>query len=245
MRVGLIADIHGNLVALDAVLAELERAGVDRLICLGDIAALGPRPQAVVRRLRALDVPCVLGNTDAWNIDLGLLARESTSPVVQECVRWSTAQLATDDLDWLREFPMTRRIELGAGHALLVFHGSPHSNNAVLAATTPGEELDALFAGEAAMLLAGGHTHVQMLRRHGRFRLLNPGSVGLPGTGPGTPGLPVNEHVCWAEFAMIDTARGLSFDLRRLPLEPDALRASIAGSGMPHPEWWLARWQLE
>jgi putative phosphoesterase len=238
-----IADIHGNWMALEAVLGELERLGVDRLVCLGDVAALGPRPREVVRRLRELDVPCVLGNTDAWNIDLALLERESDTAVVQDMVRWSTAQLAADDLDWLRSFPLTRQIALG-GESLVMFHGSPHSNNAVLAATTPGEELDELFAGYDATLFAGGHTHIQLLRRHGDLRLLNPGSVGLPGTGPGTPGLPVNERSCWAEFAIVDTSRGVSVDLRRLPLDADALRASVLGSELPHPEWWIERWAL-
>lgn len=244
MRVGIIADIHGNLVALEAVLEELARVGVDRVICLGDVAALGPQPREVARRLRALDVPCVLGNTDAWNIDLELLERDSDSPVIRDSVRWSTEQLTADDPNWLRSMPMTRQITLDSDDSLVIFHGSPRSNEAVLSATTPGEDLDELFVEYDATLFAGGHSHIQLLRRHGNLRLLNPGSVGLPGTGPGTPGLPINERVCWAEFAIIDTAHGLSIDLRRLPLDADALRVSVADSEIPHPEWWLARWAL-
>lgn len=65
MRIGLIADIHGNLLALEAVLSALGRDGVDDLICLGDVASLGPQPAEVIARLRALGCPVLMGNTDA------------------------------------------------------------------------------------------------------------------------------------------------------------------------------------
>jgi len=65
MRLGLISDIHGNLLALDAVIGELNESGIDRLVCLGDLAA-GPEPRATIGRLRELDCPVVLGNWDSW-----------------------------------------------------------------------------------------------------------------------------------------------------------------------------------
>ena len=84
MRIGLIADIHGNLFALDAVLAALARIGMDELICLGDVAALGPQPREVIERLRALRCPVVMGNTDAWHLDPAL-AEGSSAPVLAIC----------------------------------------------------------------------------------------------------------------------------------------------------------------
>jgi predicted phosphodiesterase len=241
VRLGVIADIHGNLLALDAVLAVFERLDVADIVCLGDVAALGPEPRGVVRRLRERGISSVRGNTDAWNLDAALLDRESTSDVTKAIVRWNTAQLEPDDLDWLRDQPLTRSIALGAGVDLVAFHGSPRSCNEVLSATTPAGDLDELFPGDAA-IYAGGHTHIQLLRRHAGYRLLNPGSVGFPGVGPGTTDLPVNDGVAWAEFAVIDTTDGLSIDLRRLPLDIDALRASVRDSSMPHADWWLSRW---
>ena len=65
MRVALISDIHGNLVALETVLAEIERDEPDHIVCLGDVAATGPRPHETVERLRALEGSVVMGNTDA------------------------------------------------------------------------------------------------------------------------------------------------------------------------------------
>ena len=66
MRIGLISDIHGNLIALESVLSELKREQVDSMICLGDVAALGPQPHEVIERLRKLNCPVVMGNTDDW-----------------------------------------------------------------------------------------------------------------------------------------------------------------------------------
>lgn len=65
MKVALISDIHGNAVALEAALAAIEEEGVDRVVCLGDVAATGAQPRQVIRRLRELGCPVVMGNTDA------------------------------------------------------------------------------------------------------------------------------------------------------------------------------------
>ena len=66
MRIALISDIHGNLTALEAALAEIDRHKVDRIICLGDVALDGPQPTAVIRRLREQGIPVIKGNTDDW-----------------------------------------------------------------------------------------------------------------------------------------------------------------------------------
>ena len=102
MRVGLIADIHGNLLALDAVLADLGRAGVDRLVCLGDVAALGPQPAEVVARLRELGCPSVLGNVDAWLLDRSTLDADATASTMADLTRWAASQLGGEDWAYLR-----------------------------------------------------------------------------------------------------------------------------------------------
>ena len=73
MRIALISDLHGNEVALKAVLDDIEEVGVDQTICLGDVATLGPRPNAVLSMLRERGYPCILGNHDAFMIDPGLI----------------------------------------------------------------------------------------------------------------------------------------------------------------------------
>ena len=125
MRIGLISDIHGNLFALEAVLAELDREKLDDLICLGDVAALGPEPGAVLARLQALGCPVVMGNTDAWLLSPPDLDAQtnSTRPSSAGCI----AQLTDAERAYIRAFPPTIERSLGAGRTLLCFHGSPRS----------------------------------------------------------------------------------------------------------------------
>ena len=175
-RVALLADIHGNAVALEAVLRELERQRIDQVIRLGDVFATGPQPQAVLASMRRLGCPVVMGNADAW-----LLNRTSTGGDDETSRRWLAidtwclAQLGADDLAFVRTFQPTVEIAFGDGQTVLCFHGSPRSNRDALRATTPEAELANLLGNTDATVLAGGHTHEQLLRRVGRSPLLNPG----------------------------------------------------------------------
>jgi predicted phosphodiesterase len=238
MRIGLIADIHGNAMALDVVLAELTQERVDEVLCLGDVAALGPQPRAVLARLREIGCPVVMGNTDAW------LAAwppdEAISPEVFATTAWCAAQLTADDLAFIRSFPPTIERPLGSGVTLLCVHGSPRSYDDDMRATTPADALDAMLDGATAAIVAGGHTHLQMLRRHGGMRLVNPGSVGLPGVGPAPP---YNTNVRWAEYAVLEVdGERTEISLRRTPLDVSAMVAVAEASGMPAVSWWAARW---
>ncbi len=238
MRIGLIADIHGNAFALDVVLAELERDRPDEIICLGDVAALGPQPREILARLRAIGCPVVMGNTDAW-----LAAwppAEAISPAVFALTEWCAAQLSPDDLAYIRTFPPVVERSLGNGTTLLCVHGSPRSYDDDLRAETPTDALDAMLGGTTASIIAGGHTHLQMLRRHGAMRLVNPGSVGLPGVGPAPP---YNTDVHWAEYAVLDVDGGRTeISLRRTPLDLSVMIAAAQASGMPEMPWWVSRW---
>ncbi len=245
MRIGLIADIHGNLVALDAVLAALDGERLDRLICLGDVAALGPRPTETLARLRDLGCPIVLGNTDAW-----LLAQPPHDPTagssapVAALTRWVVARLTAADRAQLRACPPTLTVPLDGDRALLCCHGSPRSHDEVIAATTPDDAIEAILDGHAATIIAGGHTHIQLLRRHGQKQIINVGSDGLPGIGPGTPDLPVNRAVAWAEYGILDVAGDhLGIALHRLPLDLPHVLADARVSGMPEFAWWRGLWR--
>jgi putative phosphoesterase len=244
MRLGIIADIHGNGIALDTVLGELEREGVDRVVCLGDVAALGPDPARVIARLREMQVLNIMGNTDAWLLDPALPIREDrTSDPMAAITDWNRDRLSANDLSYLATSPAHHQLSLEDGGSLLLYHGSPRSYDEVIAATTSDQELALMFAKHHAPLMIGGHTHIQLLRRYGSALILNPGSVGLPGTGPGTPDLPVNTEANWAEYAILtvtDTSR--SIDLRRTALDVRAMIQHARSTGMPHLEWWTARW---
>jgi predicted phosphodiesterase len=243
MRVALIADIHGNAVALDAALADIARAGSDRIICLGDVAALGPQPREVIGRLRTLGRPNVMGNADAELLDPSPAdAEDETSRHFQEINLWSAALLAPADKEFLRGFQPTVSQPLEGGATLLCFHGSPRSYDEIIEATTPGSNLDEMLAGYPAQVYAGGHTHIQLLRRHKDALILNTGSIGLP-MNPVPPPVAGVRNPGWAEYALI-TSEGpdLSITLRRVPYDVEALVEAARRSGMPHVEEWAADW---
>jgi predicted phosphodiesterase len=242
-RIGIFGDIHGNMVAFAAVLAALQAEGIERLVCLGDVAASGPQPRAVVQRLRALRCPVVMGNADEEVLnppDPAASADEDTRRI-REINRWTAAQLSADERAFVASFASTVTIPLADGGSLLCYHGSPRSYDDILLSATPAEELDALLGDATATVLAGGHTHQQMLRRHHKALVINPGSVGLAfdrvPPGPGT------RNPSWAEYAVLTCGAGdLRVELRRARFDGVALVAAARASGMPHAEWYVSDW---
>jgi predicted phosphodiesterase len=233
MRVALISDIHGNEVALRAALDSIGRAGVDRIVCLGDVATLGPRPAAVLSMLSEIGCPCIVGNHDAFMLEPELVHGYAQVPIVVEAVDWTRSQLSAGDLEMVRGFVPSIEIPLSAEATLFLFHGTPRSHMEDLLATTPPDDLDRMLDGHHAAVMAGGHTHVQMLRQHRGLLLVNPGSVGLPFreyVGGRSPTL-MPGH---AEYAIVEARGGeLSVTLHRAPVDRSALRRSLEGSDNP------------
>lgn len=232
MRVAILSDIHGNLLALEAVLADLAREEIDQLVCLGDIAASGPQPREVICRFRELRSTVVLGNMDSWL--LSPKRRRVTSDRVRritEIHSWGAAQMGDGELAYLRTLPQTVDLSLGMpGSAadLACFHASPRSNEDAVSAATTDEDLDRLLCGCAAAIVAVGHTHTQMLRRHRETTILNPGSVGAPKCPP------------WAEYAIAQWSnRTLQLELRRTLPDVDATIEAARATDMPHVDWWI------
>lgn len=240
MRIAVISDIHGNLVALDAVLADIDRSRPDALVCLGDVVESGPQPREVLARLRAIGSVNLMGNTDER-----VLSPQPYEPPNEHARRsaeieaWCVGLLGAEDRALMRSFQATATLALDHSTRLLCFHGSPRSNTEVIRATTPEAELEPMLADAAAQVLIGGHTHTQMLRRHRTALIVNAGSVGLPfELIPGGVRRPP-----WAEYAMIEARDGgLRVDLRRVPIDLTALARAARASSMPHTEWWLELW---
>ncbi len=230
MRVALISDLHGNLTALETVLEDVSRERPDRIVCLGDVAATGPQPRETVERLRELECPVVMGNADDELLRPLSVAKVGDARKFAEIDRWCSEQLASEHLDFIRSFQPTLDVSFGPDNELLCFHGSPRSFDDVIVATTPGEELDRMISGYEATVMAGGHTHEPLLRRHGETTVANPGSVGL------------NPPV--AEYAFVSLEEGrLNAEFRRLPLDVTEVRRVALDSEMPHAEWWAGFWE--
>ena len=113
MRIALISDLHGSEFALNAVLADIARTGVDQIICLGDVATLGPRPREVLARLAELRCICILGNHDEFMLDERLIRSYSEAPIIVEAVDWCRAQLSRAELDFIASFSRRFGIEIG------------------------------------------------------------------------------------------------------------------------------------
>lgn len=240
MRVALLSDIHGNLVALEAVLAELNLEQPNQVLSLGDVAATGPQPREVIEQLRSLKIRSVLGNTDEW-----LLAPKVSESLDDKTRRlteidfWCAGRLSPSDQEYLRKFQQTIKLEPGPKTSLLAFHGSPNSNREAIKATMTKEELGSLFEGTEATILAGGHTHEQILRRFQDRFFVNPGSVGLPYVRDGG-----FHHPPWAEYAIVRSEQGsLGIEFRRAPVDVNAVVKAALESDMPHAEWWIETWK--
>jgi predicted phosphodiesterase len=244
-KIAILSDIHGNLTALEAVLAAVAAEGIERIVCLGDVATLGPQPHEVIARLRALGCPVVMGNTDAL-----LLATEPDESVTaggdwsnHAFHRWCAAQLTAEDLAYLRTFEPTIRLSLGDSITLLCYHGSPRSYDELIMAETADAALHEMLAGTPAQLYAGGHTHQQMLRRHRDVLVVNPGTVGFAKEAI-SPTTPVR-NPSWAEYALIagDGSGQLDVSLRRVPFDLDAHFAALDASGIPRIHWRIGDWR--
>lgn len=242
-RIGIFSDIHGNAVAFEAVLAALQADGVERLVCLGDVAATGPQPREVIQQLRALGCPVVMGNTDDHL--LAPIEPESGDEDlirIRELDHWGADQLSSDERAFLASFAPTVTLALANGGSLLCYHGTPRSFNELLLPTTPTDEVDEALEGVAATVLAGGHTHQQMLRRHREMLILNPGSVGL--SVDSVPFSTAARNPAWAEFAVLTSGDdgSIGIALRRVPFDVAAHLAAARASGMPNAEWYAKDW---
>jgi putative phosphoesterase len=245
MRIAIIADIHGNLVAFNTILDDIAREEVDQMVCLGDVAAFGPQPEEVVARLREIGCPVVMGDADATLLTPEPPATNELFRNLQEIDAWALARLSPADREFIAAFQSTVSIPLDGDATLLCYHGSPQSFKDPIRATTSDDDLARLFAGCDAHIYAGGHTHIQLLRRFGTSLVLNPGSVGLPYDR--TPSPNVNaanvRNPPWGEYSLLTVADGhLGVDLRRVPFDVAALLRAARENGMPHAEWWCAEW---
>ena len=241
MKIALISDIHGNLAALEAVLAALNQESPDQIVCLGDIVVTGPQPRETLAQVRESGCPVVMGNTDEWILSpTPYTIRSQADQILYDIELWGAQELTDDDLAFVHTFQPIVELDLGNGRSLLCFHGSPRHNKETILATTPDEELAEKLAGQRAAILAGGHTHTPLLRRYLDSLILNPGSVGLPFFS-----LPDGRRLnpAWAEYALVTAENGrLNINLCRVPYNLEALHTAVTQSEMPHPDAYLADW---
>lgn len=236
MRVALISDIHGNFVSFEAVLEDIAKNNVDQIICLGDVATTGPQPRECVSLLRSMGCVGIIGNHE----DYLLNAEKREKSRWADTLNWCLEQLSEDDLDYLRAFRPWSRIELDKNNDLLCFHGSPKSNLDLIMPTTTDEALKEMLTGHSATIMAGGHTHIQLLRQYKNSLVINAGSVGLPFDHY----LPQGDEkrvVPWAEYTIVTCLNGsVSVDFRRVPIDFEEIKR--ASQEADNPFDWIPQW---
>jgi len=194
MRIALLSDIHGNPIALDAVLKDVQaQGGVDTYWVLGDLAAIGHDPVGTLERLAGLpNVRFTRGNTDRYVVtgerpNPTFAAVESDPrlllPFVEiaQSFAWTQGAITvTGWLPWLAALPLEQRAVLPDGTRLLGVHGAPGSDEFGVNPGLSQAELKSLFAGCAADLVCVGHTHWPLDVRVGSVHVVNLGSVSNP-----------------------------------------------------------------
>ena len=181
-RIAALFDIHANVPALEAVLAEVREAHVDHIVIGGD-ALPGPMPRECLDLLYSLDDPTdfIIGNGDR---ETAAAARGEVSSIIpeffREAMRWNAAGLQPSDLEAIDSWPLTKQLTVEGIGDVLFCHATPRNDTEIFLKTTSDERLRPIFDTLGVKLVVCGHTHMQFDRIVGRTRIVNAGSVGMP-----------------------------------------------------------------
>jgi predicted phosphodiesterase len=186
-RIAAIYDLHGNLPALECVLAEIRRLDVDLVVVGGDVLP-GPMPREILEALRNLDIPTkfILGNGEV----AVLQQRAGKDPAkvpepFRPVIRWNAAQLDPEQERAVAGWPKTIRVDIPGVGKVLFCHATPRNEEDIFTRLTPEERLLPIFEGLDVLLAVCGHTHMQFDRMVGHVRVVNAGSAGMPFGAPG------------------------------------------------------------
>lgn len=192
MRLAVFSDVHGNLSALEALLADIAGESVDEIVFAGDLCLMGPQPAACVKRVRELGCSAVYGNTDDW-----LLGRQQPPAHLTDLAEWTNAQLDASQRSWLDSLPFAHSVSPAEedGESLLVVHANPQDVNQIIFPPEKEQlarygrlrqadgELDDLLSGIESNTVAFGHLHIPFVRSWDHVQLFNISSASMPGDG--------------------------------------------------------------
>lgn len=212
-RIAVIADIHSNLPALNAVLEDIESCSVDEVLVNGDLVGRGPQGSAVLRRVRRLGLRSTRGNHEDYM--LSFRRREVPEDWLEaeewNAARWMAAELSDDDIDFIDALPFTLTSDLEP--QLRLFHGSPRSHSEGLGGWTPDEKLREHLESIEEQVLVVAHTHRPLHWQTSDGLIVNVGSVGLPFNGDSR-----------AQYAVFE-GTGSTFDVSMRQVEYDRDRS--------------------
>lgn len=214
MLVGIVSDIHSNLPALQAVLGEMKRLRVSRVICAGDMVGYYTFPNEVVELAGEAKIHSIAGNHDRAVVSGDY---SNLNDLASLTARWTKRHLAPASLETLRRFPARDRLEVG-GRLFLMVHGSPRDDNEYVFPLTPDTWP---FGGLDVDVLVMGHTHIPWQDRFGRLLVINPGSVGQP-----------RDRDPRAAFATLETS-DLHVGFHRADYDKSGVVSAVTACGLP------------
>ncbi len=188
MRIAICSDIHGNLVALDACLADLAHQGsADVIVAAGDLCMDGPRSKKVLQRLHEIGAQCIRGNTDRYIFATQPDELHGADERDRKQAEWQRKELGEKWVSWLRELPFSLRFGQD-DQQLLVVHANPTTDDEHLWPDADDATLERLIGAETADTIAFGHLHIPYVRAWRGKLLVNVSSAGLPKDGDARAG---------------------------------------------------------
>jgi len=225
MRIAIISDIHGNQLALEAVLNDLAgQPRCDQVVIAGDLCLNGPRPREVLQMVRVLNCPVVQGNVD---LEIVTHAPEK-SEKKRSTIGWTRGQIGDDGIAYLASLPFSYRLTNPAGRDLLIVHANPLNLEDAISPNAADEELERLLGGldEGVGALAFGHLHIAYTRRWRNLLLVDVASCGAPRDEDRRAAYGI---LTWQNHAWEAEIRRVDYDL-------PAVIKQIKKSGMPNAE---------
>lgn len=225
-RLAIIADMHGNLPALEAVLADIQGQGISQLYHLGDLVGYNPFPNEIVALIQACGIPGLAGNYDRAASapvpdPIAAYLNPRISPMALEIYHWTVQAVNAASRDYLNCLPEQRLLTVGEWQILLT-HGSPRHIMEYVRPSYSDDHLSDILAGVAAPIVLTGHTHVPLIRHLNGQWLINPGSVGFPKDGDPR-----------AAYAILELQETLSITIRRVEYDIDRTVKEILACGLP------------
>ncbi|MDF2788979.1 MAG: metallophosphoesterase [Neobacillus sp.] len=182
MKIAFISDIHGNAIALDAVLQDIEKQGIDKIYVLGDICYRGPEPKRSLDLVRNLYTEVIKGNADEWVVR-GVRKGEVADKVLELMNlerQWIVEQLEPSDIDYLESLPTTLNLTI-EDVQLSAFHATPTSLFEIILPSADDNQIEtSLMQAQNAQIFVYAHIHKPYIRYLNGKVIINIGSVGLP-----------------------------------------------------------------
>ena len=230
-RFVVMSDVHGNVVALEAIRQALRAEKPDFVAIAGDLVLSGPDPAATVDLLQQMEsegAAIVGGNTDIAVADFDYAAAfpsmiDGVPEAIQAAAEWAHDALGDDRVAWLRRLPSERRLRADDGTMLLVCHASPGSQTAGFDQALEASIVTERVSRTDARVIGCGHTHLPEIRDLGWKLIVNDGSAGYVFDGEPT-----------ASWARIDVAEGeIKAEIKRTEFDVLAVANAISARGLP------------